>query len=89
MLKKVPHFTTLQKFLQRIGEGVFKEVVQKIYGRLKIEETMVGVDATGIEIVHASAHYLKRIEREKCNPRLKKYHFPRFRPALFSFPTFY
>lgn len=67
MLKRVPHFTTLQKFLQRIGDGVFREVVQKIYGRLKKDETIVGVDSTGIEIIHASAHYLKRIEKEKAS----------------------
>jgi transposase len=65
MLKKVPHFTTLQKFLQRLGEGLFREVVQKIYGRLKKDENIVGVDSTGIEIVHSSSHYLKRIEEEK------------------------
>jgi len=66
MLKKIPHFTTLQKFLQRIGEDAFRRVVQKIYACLKKDEKIVGVDSTGIEIIHASAHYLKRIEEEKA-----------------------
>ena len=65
MLKAVPHFTTLQKFFQRIDKEIFRRIITEIYSRVTKKEEILGVDTTGIEIIHSSSHYDKRIKKER------------------------
>jgi hypothetical protein len=63
-LKKIPHFTTLQKFAQRLPAIILNKLVfltRKLFKQGKI----LGADSTGMELDHASAHYCKRIDRDK------------------------
>ena len=64
-LSKIPHFTTLQKFAQRLGAKILNELIFLTQHLFKERGTFFGVDSTGMELDHASAHYCKRIDREK------------------------
>jgi len=64
-LKKIPHFTTLQKFAQRIQSEIFDKLIFLTRNLFKKHGTFLGADSTGFSLDHASAHYCKRIDREK------------------------
>jgi hypothetical protein len=64
-LKKIPHFTTLQKFAQRLGANLLDKLIFLTRTLFKERGTFFGADSTGMELDHASAHYCKRIDRKK------------------------
>jgi len=63
-LAKAPHFSTIHKFLMRMGKDFFRKLVREIYELVGDKGGIVGVDTTGIEITYSSKHYDKRIERK-------------------------
>ena len=64
-LKKIPHFTTLQKFAQRLEAKILNKLIFLTQHLFKESGTFFGVDSTGMELDHASAHYCRRIDRNK------------------------
>jgi len=64
-LKRIPHFTTLQKFASRIKTTLLYKLVVLTSSLFKERGTILGSDSTGMELDHASAHYCKRILRDK------------------------
>ena len=64
-LKRIPHFTTLQKFAQRLEAKLLNKLIFITQYLFKEHGTFFGADSTGMELDHASAHYCKRIDREK------------------------
>ena len=64
-LKKIPHFTTLQKFASRLEAKLVKKLIFMTRNLFKEQGTFFGVDSTGMELDHASSHYCKRIDRAK------------------------
>lgn len=64
-LKKIPHFTTLQKFAQRLPAVIVNKLVFLTKHLFKKQGRILGADSTGMELDHASSHYCKRINREK------------------------
>jgi len=64
-LKKIPHFTTLQKFAQRLKAKILNKLIFITRHLFKEHGTFLGADSTGMELDHASAHYCKRIDRKK------------------------
>ena len=64
-LKKIPHFTTLQKFASRLPAKIINSLILLTKNLFKKQGTICGADSTGIELDHASAHYCRRINREK------------------------
>lgn len=64
-LKKIPHFTTLQKFSKRIAASIVDKLVFLTKNLFKKQGNIFGADSTGMELDHASAHYCKRIDRQK------------------------
>lgn len=65
-LKKIPHFTTLQKFAQRLSANILDKLIFFTKDLFEKHGTFLGADSTGMELDHASAHYCKRIDREKA-----------------------
>ena len=63
-LKKIPHFTTLQKFAQRLPAKILNKLIFQTKNLFK-QGHILGADSTGMELDHASSHYCKRINREK------------------------
>ena len=64
-LKKIPHFTTLQKFASRLKAKILNLLIFMTRHLFSEQGTFFGVDSTGMELDHASAHYCKRIDRTK------------------------
>jgi hypothetical protein len=64
-LKKIPHFTTLQKFAKRLVASIVDKLVFLTRKLFKKKGNILGADSTGLELDHASAHYCKRIDRQK------------------------
>ena len=64
-LKKIPHFTTLQKFAQRLPAKILTKFIFETRHLFKNEGHILGADSTGMELDHASSHYCKRIDRDK------------------------
>ena len=64
-LRKIPHFTTLQKFASRLKARILNKLVFLTRHLFKEHGTFFGADSTGMELDHASAHYCKRIDRKK------------------------
>lgn len=64
-LRKIPHFTTLQKFAKRLAARLIDKLVFLTKDLFKEKGRILGADSTGMELDHASSHYCKRIDREK------------------------
>lgn len=64
-LKRIPHFTTLQKFAKRLQAKLLKKLIFMTRNLFKEQGTFFGADSTGMELDHASSHYCKRIDRVK------------------------
>ena len=64
-LRRIPHFTTLQKFAKRIEGKILTTLIFMTRKLFEFQGTFFGADSTGMELDHASAHYCKRIDRLK------------------------
>lgn len=60
-LKRIPHFTTLQKFAQRQNIQKLEKMLLKFVDLAPKKPRNVGFDGTGFSMSHASKHYEKRI----------------------------
>lgn len=65
-LKRVPHFTTLHKFLERFDDVIFDHIISAIFsdtmGERKIAD--IATDSTGFTSFYSSRYYVMRINRE-------------------------
>ena len=59
-LNKLPHYTTLIKFAQRIPTQIFHKLISAFSKFIK-QPKKVAIDGTGISLDNASPHYCKRI----------------------------
>lgn len=66
-LKKIPHFTTLQKFVQRTNKTIFEKLVKACQKLLKLKNIETSIDATGFSNTNPSHHYCKRIHKNVKN----------------------
>jgi transposase len=64
-LKKIPHFTTLQKFAKRLPSSILEKLIFHTRKLFKSHGSILGADSTGMSLDHASYHYCKRIDRTK------------------------
>lgn len=62
-MKRIPHFTTLQKFAQRQNVQKLEQLLTKFVFLHGKKVRNLGADATGFKSHHASEHYEKRIGR--------------------------
>ena len=61
-LKRIPHFTTLQKFVQRTPKQLFEKLVKACRKLLNLKNVEASIDGTGFSNTNPSHHYLKRID---------------------------
>jgi len=59
-LNKLPHYTTLVKFAQRLPMAIIDKILVS-FKKLIPQPKKVAIDATGISLDNASPHYCKRI----------------------------
>ena len=65
-IKRVPHFTTLQKFLQKIDKSVFEKMVRACHKLLSLKDVEASVDGTGFSNTNPSHYYMKRVDGKKA-----------------------
>jgi len=61
-LKRIPHFTTLQKFVQRTSKKLFEMLVQACRKLLNLKDVTAAIDGTGFSNTNPSHYYQKRID---------------------------
>lgn len=61
-IKRIPHYTTLQKALQRFPKKLFEQMVRECSKALNLEKVEAGVDGTGLSNRNPSFYYLNRID---------------------------
>ena len=71
LTKKLPHYTTLIKFANKLPDFVFEKLIIG-FKHLIPNPKKVAIDATGITLDNASLHYCKRVGiKTKKRPFLK------------------
>ena len=68
-LSKIPHYTTLQKFTDRINIMVLGKIISSFILFTGTRHIFTGIDSTGFKITHASEYYTSSIAKL----RRKKY----------------
>jgi Transposase DDE domain len=69
-LSHIPHFTTLQKFTERISGTLLEKVISSFIILTKVRRLFVGIDSSGFKATYASQYYAERV---KLKRRRKKY----------------
>jgi hypothetical protein len=59
-LSRIPHFTTLQKFTERISGTILEKIISSFIIFTNIGQLFVGIDSSGFKATHASQYYAER-----------------------------
>lgn len=63
-LKKIPHYTTLQKFFKRIKSNLIEKIMDFTVELFDINEPWVALDGTGHSCDQASLYYTDKIKKQ-------------------------
>ena len=65
-LKRMPHFTTLQKFMQRFNTALFDTLISAVFSQIAAANRPVdaAVDGSGFTSSYCSRYFVMRINRE-------------------------
>ena len=66
-LSRIPHFTTLQKFTDRITGTILERIISSFILLTTIRQIFIGIDSSGFKPTHASQYYT-----ERSSSRLRK-----------------
>lgn len=61
-IKRIPHFTTIQKFVQRMNKSLFEKLVRACRKLLNLKDVTAAIDGTGFGNTNPSHYYQKRID---------------------------
>ena len=64
-IKKIPHFTTIQKFVQRMNKSLFEKLVRACRKLLNLKNVVGAIDGTGFSNTNPSQYYQNRINAER------------------------
>ena len=64
-IKRIPHFTTVQKALQRLPKHLFESMVRACHSLLDMKGMLSAIDGTGFSNTNPSHYYLNRIDGVK------------------------
>jgi hypothetical protein len=56
-LKKIPHYTTINKFVLRIKPIWFEELISEIISSLNLRDSLCAIDGTGFSLVNRSSYF--------------------------------
>ena len=59
-LSHIPHFTTLQKFTERISGTLLGKIISSFIILTKIGQLFIGIDSSGFKAALASQYYTER-----------------------------
>ena len=60
-IKKIPHYSTLCKFLKRMKKEILRKLIRACARIMNIFESTSAIDSTGFSLTNPSHYYLKRI----------------------------
>jgi len=66
-IKRTPHYTTLQKFVQRTPKTLFEKLVRACRKLLNLKNVEACIDGTGFSNTNPSHHYCKRVHKTVKN----------------------
>jgi hypothetical protein len=69
-LSRIPHYTTLQKFTDRINIMMLGKIISSFILFTGTRHIFTGIDATGFKITQASEYYINRIKLRKKYAKL-------------------
>ena len=69
-LSRIPHFTTLQKFTDRINNVLLEKIISSFIVISGTKHIFVGIDSTGFKITHASQYYTELTETRRIYAKL-------------------
>ena len=61
-LKRIPHFTTIQKYIARTPKDLFETLVKACRKLLNLKDVSASIDGTGFSNTNPSHYYQKRID---------------------------
>lgn len=61
-IKRIPHFTTIQKALQRLPKTLLERMVRSCKKLLSLNKVEAGIDGTGFSNTNPSHYYAKRVD---------------------------
>jgi len=64
-IKRIPHFTTMQKALQRLSKSLLQKMVRACHSLLDLKGMLAGIDGTGFSNTNPSHYFIKRIDGVK------------------------
>jgi hypothetical protein len=71
-LSKIPHFTTIEKFLLRVPGTLLERVLAGFVGLTRIRWQVFSPDSSGFSPHHASHYYVLRIKRDVLSSMRKQ-----------------
>ena len=69
-LSRIPHFTTLQKFTDRINNSLLEKIISSFIVISDTKHIFAGIDSTGFKITHASQYYTDSTELRRKYAKL-------------------
>lgn len=69
-LSRIPHYTTLQKFTDRINTMMLGKIISSFILFTGTRHIFTGIDTTGFQVTHASEYYTNRIKVRKKYAKL-------------------
>jgi hypothetical protein len=71
-LSKIPHFTTIEKFLLRVPGALLESVVGGFLGLTRVRWQLFSPDSSGFSPHHASHYYVLRTKRDVLSSMRKQ-----------------
>jgi hypothetical protein len=71
-LSKIPHFTTIEKFLLRVPGALLESVIGGFLGLTRIRWQLFSPDSSGFSPHHASHYYALRTKKEDTLSSMRK-----------------
>ena len=63
-LSRLPHFTTLEKFMLRVPSTLLERVMGGFVLLTRVRRQVFGIDSSGFSLHHASYYYALRVKRD-------------------------
>jgi hypothetical protein len=64
-LSHIPHFTTLQKFTERLNGTMLERIISSFIVLTDIRQIFFGIDSSGFKATHASQYYAERAKLKR------------------------
>jgi hypothetical protein len=64
-ISRIPHFATLQKFMDRIAGTILQAMISSFIALINVNHIFFGIDSSGFKSTHSSRYYTERTRLRK------------------------